>query len=145
MLDAVNRSVKGSRARSRSGSQDWRPGAGLDRRWPAIITLSVAGHLAFFVALVALDWWIYNTVNARRPVEKREAVNVVLLAAPEGQRTPLRSPPERLESIDPRHIKFAIGSDDTKLLPRSPNPAVSTAPGARQAGRGPDQRVQPGS
>ena len=135
MLDTLNRYVQGSGG-STPGLQDWRPGAGLDRRWPAIITLSIFGHLLFFAAIVAFDWWIYHLIVIRRPVQPELKLQAVLVAPPGGDRAALRAAPEHLELLDPRRIKFEAGSDDTRLLPRSPSPGASAESGTGQAASG---------
>jgi len=136
VLDTLNRYVQDGTGSSPAGLQDWRPGAGLDRRWPAIITLSIFGHLLFFAAIIALDWWIYHLIVIRRPVPPELKLQAVLVAPPGGERVPLRAPPERLELLDPRLMKFEAGSDDTKLLPRSPSPGASAESGTGQAASG---------
>jgi hypothetical protein len=136
VLDTLNRYVQGSPGNSRSGLQDWRPGAGLDPRFRTIITLSICGHLVFYASIVALDWWVYHIIMPRHRVETAQLVKVTDLATSPGEGAPLRAPPEFIEWLDTHHVKFEAGSDDTKLLPRSPNPGTSTTPGLRQAGKG---------
>jgi protein TonB len=137
VLDTLNRYVQGGPGSSSSGLQDWRPGAGLDSRWPAVLTLSVLGHILFYVSIVALDWWVYNVIHVRRAVEKEQAVTVTMLAPrSNGDGSGLRAAPERLDAIDLRHMKFEAGPDDTRLLPRSPDPGTSAAPSLHSAGNG---------
>jgi len=139
VLDTLNRYVQGGPGSSRSGLQDWRPGAGLDSRWPAVLTLSVLGHILFYISIIALDWWVYHVIHVRvrHRAETLQAVKVTMLAPAEGQGSPLRAPPERFESIDPRYLKFEAGPDDTRLFPRSPTPGTSAGAELRQAGKGP--------
>jgi TonB family protein len=105
-----------------------RIGGSLDSRFPAIVVISIIGHLIFFTALIVLSWWSIKSIHRHPFLAPDEKITYLHLSPS----TPLRPPPELPERVDTRHLALDPHLDDTHLMARSPNPGLAYGTGKNQ-------------
>ena len=113
-----------------------RVGGRLDRRFPAIVILSISGHIALYALMLTLSWWTAKHQPEQKPAPRGEySVQMLAVAPPADRDFQLREAPEPLERVDVNHLSFSPESSDTNLVSRSPNPGAGNESEPRPGSR----------
>jgi len=108
----------------------------LDRRFVAILILSVGGHIFFYLSLIVLDSWTFRWVVTRPRSKDEELVKIIDLTGADNRFTRLRPPPEHPRRVDLDHLKQDPNlGNDQNLISRSPHPGSGSDDNQRGSGR----------
>lgn len=103
---------------------------GRDRRFTALIAVSLVFHCLFFALILRIDWLMFRRVLGNN----RKGTSLVQITelAPPPEKFSLRSRPESIERVDLSHLQYdANDADDRRLLSRSPNPKTQRGDAAK--------------
>ena len=122
MLETLNRYIEEPSPDQVPLTASW--GAyGRDRRFPSILTLSVLGHVIFYVLILQLDWWVLKQNETNQPQEA--ALVKVAELAPPLEASPLRDAPEPLDRADLKKMEYDPNrANDVNLISRSRTPGA---------------------
>jgi TonB family protein len=122
VLDTLNKYIEDRSAR-RTLLDSLRHWLAVERRFAALLGLSIIAHLLFYAALIVLNSWAMRQIKPAR----RQSVEYALITeiAPPQKLPALRAAPESLARADANRLQYdPENANDTDLLSRSPKPSA---------------------
>lgn len=127
MLKTLDRYIESETPRDDFSESLWTRFA-RDRRFDVLLAVSIIAHLAFYAAMVYLNYWAMRQIKPVRPNESVALEVTRILPSAGGYE--LRARPEPLERADISRLEYdPENPNDTNLVNRSPNPTSERGSG----------------